>query len=95
MNEITQRKGFKTRSYKVDTDSVQFVQVDYKSIKEKLKYKIQLTEVGNEIQYEADNVIVGKIFVGVTSIITLICIGVYFLGSPEKPGTYVINAIIW
>ncbi|MBJ6369806.1 hypothetical protein [Snuella sedimenti] len=94
MNEIKQRKGLETRSYKVDSNS-EFVEVEYNSIKDKLKYKIHLTEIGNEIQYEADNVIVGKIFVGITSIITLICIGVYFLGSPEKPGTYVANAIIW
>jgi len=38
---------------------------------------------------------VGKLFVGITSLITLICIGFYFLGNPEKPGTYVANAIIW
>ncbi|MDY2588514.1 hypothetical protein [Winogradskyella aquimaris] len=94
MNEIKQRKGFETRSYKIDSDS-EFVEVEYNSIKDKLKYKIHLTEVGNEIQYEADNIIVGKIFVGITSIITLICVGVYFLGNPEKPGTYVANAIIW
>ncbi|WP_298339178.1 hypothetical protein [uncultured Algibacter sp.] len=94
MKEIRQRKGFETRSYKIDSDS-EFVEVEYNSIKDKLKYKIHLTEVGNEIQYEADNIIVGKIFVGITSIITLICVGIYFLGNPEKPGTYVANAIIW
>ena len=94
MNEINQRKGFETRSYKIDSDS-EFVQVEYNSIKDKLKYKIHLTEVGNEIEYEADNVIVGKIVVGITSLITLICVGVYFFGNPEKPGTYVANAIIW
>jgi len=94
MNEIKQRKGFETRSYKIDLDS-EFVEVEYNSIKDKLKYKIHLSEVGNEIQYEADNVIVGKIFIGITSIITLICIGFYFFGNPEKPGVYVANAIIW
>lgn len=94
MNEIKQQKGFETRSYKIDPDS-EFVEVEYNSIKEKLKYKIHLTEVGNEIQYEADNVIIGKIIIGITSIITLISTGVYFLGNPEKPGTYAANAIIW
>ncbi len=94
MNEIKQRKGFETRSYKIDTDS-EFVEVEYNSIREKLKYKIHLTEVGNEIQYEADNVIIGKIFVGITIIITLTCLGVYFLGNPENPGTYIANTIIW
>lgn len=94
MNEIKQRKGFETRSYKIDSNS-EFVEVDYNSIKDKLKYKIHLTEVGNEIQYEADNVIVGKIVIGITSLITLICLGVYFFGNPEKPGTYIANVIIW
>ena len=94
MNEIKQRKGFETRSYKIDSDS-EFVEVEYNSIKDKLKYKIHLTEIGNIIQYEADNVIVGKIVVGITSLITLICLGVYFFGNPEKPGTYIANVIIW
>ena len=94
MNYIKQRKGFETRAYKIDSDS-EFVEVEYNSIKDKLKYKIHLTEVGNEIQYEADNVIVGKIVVGITSLITLICLGIYFFGNPEKPGTYIANVIIW
>lgn len=94
MNEIKQRKGFETRSYKIDSDA-EYVEVEYNSIKEKLKYKIHLTEVGNEMGYEADNVIIGKIFLGITSMITLSCIGVYFLGNPENPGTYIVNAIAW
>lgn len=94
MNEIKQRKGFETRSYKIDSNS-EFVEVEYNSIKDKLKYKIHLTEVGNDIQYEADNVIVGKIVVGITSLITIICLGVYFFGNAEKPGTYIANVIIW
>lgn len=94
MNKIKQRKGFETRSNKIDLNS-EFVEVEYNSIKDKLKYKIHLTEVGNEIEHEADNVIVGKIAVGITSIITLISIGMYFFGNPEEPGTYVANGIIW
>lgn len=94
MNEIRQRKGFETRSYKIDSDS-EFVEVEYNSIKDKLKYKVHLTEIGNDIQYEADNVIVGKIFVGITSLITLICIGMYFFGNPEDPGIYAVHTMIW
>ena len=94
MNDIKQRRGFETRAYKIDSDS-EFVEVEYNSIKDKLKYKIHLTEVGNEIQHEADNLIVGKIVIGITSLITLICLGVYFFGNPEKPGTYIANVIIW
>ena len=94
MKEIKQRKGLETRSYKLDSDS-EFVEVDYKSIKHKLKYKIHLTEIGNEIEYEADNIIVGKIFVGITCLLTLICLGIYLFGNPEKPGTYAANVIIW
>ena len=94
MNSIKQKKGFETRSYTIDSES-EFVEVEYKSIKDKLKYKIHLTEVGNQIQFEADNVIVGKIFVSLTTLITLVCIGIYFFGHPDKPGTYVVNSIIW
>jgi|SRR5690606_21635944 hypothetical protein len=94
MNEIKQRKGFEMRSYKIDTDS-EFLEVDYNSIKDKLRYKIHLTDIGNEIQYEADNVIVGKIVVVITSLITLACLGVYFFGNAEDPVIYLINAFIW
>ena len=73
MKEIKQRKGFETRSYKLDADS-EFVEVEYKSIKEKLRYKIHLTELGNEIQYEADNLVVGKIILVVTGLISLGCL---------------------
>ena len=73
----------------------EYVEVDYNSIRDKLKYKIHLTEIGNEIQYEADNVIIGKILFGITSLITLISIGVYLLGNQEKPGTYAVSAIVW
>ena len=94
MNEIIQKKGFESRSYKIDVNS-EYVEVDYTSIRDKFKYKIHLTEIGNEIQYEADNVIIGKILFGITSLITLFSIGVYFIGNPEKPGTYVVSAIVW
>ena len=94
MKDIKQRKGFETRSYKIDSDS-EFVEVEYNSIKDKLKYKIHLTEVGNEIQYEADNLIIGKIFVAVTGLIAIISLGTYFLGNSEKPGTWMFNAVLW
>ena len=61
MNEIKQRKGLQTRHYKIGRNS-EFVEVEYNSMKDKLKYKIKLNDIGNEIQYEADNVIGGKIF---------------------------------
>ena len=94
MNSIKQRKVFETRSYKLDPGA-DFVEVDYKSSKEKLKYKIHLLEVGNEIQYEADNVIVGKILMVIMAIISLGCVAYYFLENPEEPGIYVVNAIVW
>lgn len=94
MKEIKQRKGFETRFYRIDPE-FEYVEVDYKSIKDKLKYKIHLIEVGNEIQYEADNVITGKIFVGLTSLLTLIFIGVIFFGNPKDPGIYIANVFIW
>ena len=61
MDEIKQRKGLRSRSYKIDRNS-EFVEVEYNSMKDKLKYRIKLTDIGNEIQYEADNVIGGKFF---------------------------------
>ena len=94
MEEINQRKGFQTRSYKINRNS-EVVEVEYKSMKDKLKYKIKLTDIGNEIQYEADNVIGGKIFFVITSLITLFCLGFYFFGNPEQPGGILVSAVFW
>lgn len=94
MKEIKQRKGFEYRYYKIDSNS-EFVEVIFNSIREKLRYKIHLTDIGNEIQYEADNVIIGKIFVAITTLITLTCLGIYFIGNPEDPGILIFNTILW
>ena len=94
MYEINQRKGLRSRSYKIDRN-FDFVEVEYNSMKDKLKYKIKLTDIGNDIQYEADNVIAGKIFFVITSLITLFCLGFYFFGNPEQPGGILVSALFW
>lgn len=94
MNEIKQRKGFETRSYKIDSNA-EFVEVQYNTISNKLKYKIHLTDIGNELVYEEDNVILGKIFVAMTSLVTLTCIGVYFFGNIEDSKLLVGNALLF
>lgn len=94
MLEIKQKKGFETRSYKIEPES-DYIEVDFKTIKEKFRYKIHLTEIGNQIQYEADNLFSRKIFLIVSILITLICIGIYFFGNPEKPQTYLLNFLLW
>ena len=94
MDEIKQRKGLQMRSYKIDR-SLEFVEVEYNSMKDKLKYKIKLNDIGNEIQYEADNVIGGKIFFVITTLITLFCLGYYFFGNPEHPGGILANVVGW
>ncbi len=92
MLEINQKKGIERRSYRVNAD---YVEVDFKTIKEKFKYKVHLTEIGNQIQYEADNLFIGKLFFFISVLITLICIGVYFFGEPKNPETYIFNIILW
>ena len=94
MHELIQRRGFEKRTYKIDYDS-EFIEVDYKSLKERLRYKIQFTEIGNEIEYEADNVALGKIAIAFCGLVSLFCVGFYFLGNPEKPGAYIFNAFMW
>ena len=94
MEEINQRKGLQTRSYKINRN-LEVVEVEYNSMKDKLKYKIKLTDIGNDIQYEADNVIGGKIFFVITSLITLFCLGYYFFGNPTQSGGILVNVLIW
>ena len=95
MNEIKQRKGFEIRSYKIDSDS-EFIEVYYKSIKEKVKYKISLIEVGNEIRYEAENTITNphrifSLFFGVSAIISIYC---YFFVPRANPIVFIFLAIL-
>ena len=94
MNELKQKKGLQTRSYKIDRNS-EFVEVKLNTTKDKLKYRIKLIDIGNEIQYEADNVIAGKIFFVITSFITLFCLGYYFFGNPTQPGGILVSAVFW
>ncbi|MCM4159238.1 hypothetical protein FHG64_17495 [Antarcticibacterium flavum] len=94
MNSIKQRKMFETRAYKLDPGS-DFVEVDYRSSKEKLKYRIHLLEVGTDIQYEADNLIAGKIVMVIMAIMSIASVVFYFINKPEEPGMYIANAIVW
>ena len=94
MYELKQKKGLQTRSYKIDRN-LEFVEVEYNSMKDKLKYRVKLNDIGNEIQYEADNVIAGKIFFVITTLITLFCLGFYFFGNPEQPGGILVSALFW
>jgi hypothetical protein len=94
MNSIKQRKMFETRAYRLELGS-DFVEVDYRSSKEKLKYRIHLLEVGTDIQYEADNLIAGKIVMIIMAIMSIASVAFYFINKPEEPGMYIVNAIVW
>lgn len=94
MNAIRQRKGFESRAYTLDPES-EFIEVELKTVKEKFRYKIHLSEVGNEIQYQADNALIGKVFFSISALIAVYSLGYYYLGNPEKPGTYVFLTFIW
>lgn len=94
MNHINQTRGFEKRSYSIDPN-LEFLEVYYKSLKEKLKYKIDILEIGNEIEYEADNLIVGKIATIIFAVLSLASIAIYFFGNPESPGLLIASSIMW
>lgn len=94
MHTITQKKGLESRVYTIDPQN-EFVEVQFNTIKDKLRYKIHLLEVGNEIQYEADNLIVGKIAMVVMGAISLASLGAYFFGDPEDSGSWLFNCVMW
>ena len=93
MTAIKQRKGLQTRSYTLNPNS-DFLEVEYITSRDKLKYNIHLTEVGNEIQYEADNLTAGKIVFAITTSLALICLGVYFFGGAEGNNTFAVLAFL-
>ena len=94
MNQIRQKRGFEKRNYILDENS-EFLEVDYSSLKEKLKYKVDLLEIGNEIEYEADNLIVGKISMIIFLLLSLGSIALYFFEDSENPGLLISSSIIW
>lgn len=94
MNYLKQRKGFETRVYTLDSES-EYIEVENNTIQKKLRYKIHLSEVGNEIQYHSDNMITGKIFFGISALIALVCAVYYFVGDIGDRGTYAFNAVAW
>ena len=94
MNQIRQKRGFEKRNYTIDENS-EFLEVDYSSLKEKLKYKVDLLEIGNDIEYEADNLIVGKISMIIFMLLSLGSISLYFFDDSENPGLLISSSIIW
>ncbi len=94
MNAIRQRKGFETRSYSLDPETG-FIDVELKTLKKKSRYRIHLSEVGNKISYHSKKEVGERIFYGISALISIYCIGYYFLGNPENPGSLAFNAIGW
>lgn len=93
MNAIRQKKGFESRAYTLTPES-DFVEVEFNTIKDKYRYKVHLTEVGNEILYQADNLLVGKIFMAFTIIGAISSAAYYFLVNPEEPGFFIACTIV-
>lgn len=94
MNAIKQKKGFESRAYTLTPES-DFMEVEFNTIKDKYRYKVHLTEVGNEILYQADNLLVGKIFMAFTTLVAISSASYYFLANPEEPGFYIVCAIVF
>jgi hypothetical protein len=94
MNYIKQRKGFDSRVYTLD-DECEFIEVEYNTIKKKLRYKIHISEVGNEILYHSENMIKKQIFYIFSALIAIVCFVFYFIGDVEDRGAYRFNAIAW
>lgn len=93
MKKIIQKRGFETKMFSIDENS-EFLEVEHKSVKDKLKYKIDLVEIGNEIEYEADNLIVGKITMIFFILLSLGCLIMYFTSTSDNPGMLLSTSII-
>lgn len=94
MNQIKQIRGFEKRVYSID-ENLEFLEVDYKSLKEKFKYKIDLLEIGNEIAYEADNLLVGIVATIIFAILSLGSLAIYFFGNTDSPELLIASSIMW
>lgn len=94
MNYIKQRKGFDSRVYTLD-DECEFIEVEYNTIKKKLRYKVPISEVGNEILYHSENRITKQIFYIISAIIAIVCFVFYFIGDVEDRAAYRFNAVAW
>jgi hypothetical protein len=94
MIKIDQKKGLETRKFRIN-DETDNLEVEINSLKHKLKYNIKCINIGNEIEYEAENTIIGKFFLVVMLLITVFSLGVYFFGNAKNPGSYIFSAILW
>ncbi|MGM1057254.1 MAG: hypothetical protein ACQEWG_15310 [Bacteroidota bacterium] len=94
MNYLKQRKGFETRVYTLDPET-EFIEVENKTIQKKLRYKIHISEVGNEILYHSENMITKQIFYIISALIAIICFVFYFIGDVGDRGAYRFNAVAW
>ena len=93
MNQLTQKRGFETKKFSIN-ETEQFLNVEHNTLKEKLKYKIDLIEIGNEIEYEADNLIVGKITMIFFLLISIGFFIAYLTTTSEKPGLLLSTSLI-
>src|SRR5690606_33524457 len=93
MNSIVQKRKFEKRVYTINHSSG-YIDVEYRSLKNKFKYKIHITEVGSDIQYQSDNTLPGKIFVAVAGVAAVSCFLYYFFGNDEKPGLWLFNGVL-
>lgn len=94
MNQIIQKRGFERKVITINPD-LEILEVDYKSAKEKLRYKVNLLEIGNEFVYEADNLIVGKIATVIFSLLSVGSIALYYFAKPDNPGLLIASSILW
>lgn len=94
MKSIRQKRGFESRAFTLDPESG-FIDVELKTIKKRRRYRIHLSEVGNEIQYYSKKEIGKKIFYVISALIAAVSFGYYLLGDPENSGRYAFNAIAW
>ncbi len=76
METLKQRRGFETRSFSLTPSSLN---VEYKTIREVVKKTVRLDEIGIRIQFQGDNIMVGKVLTIIFSIVPFVTLLLYFL----------------
>lgn len=90
--EFQQKKGLNVRKFTLSSDKIT---IETKTIRKISRYDVKLDNVGLDTHYQADNTIVGKIFVVVCFALVIGSTVGIFVSQGRESVNYIINAALF
>jgi hypothetical protein len=90
---LKQKRLFSRREFEL-TDKV--VKVRTSSLKENLEYIVKLENLGNQVTYHSDNMIIKNVIVSIFALVPIaLVLGYFFASDPPDDKTVLANLVIW